>query len=42
MKAFTVHDVFKVARFTDAPCRCHRQEVLSLFNVAPPKRSVAK
>jgi len=20
MKAFTVHDVFKIARFTDAPC----------------------
>jgi len=20
MKAFTVHDVFKIARYTDAPC----------------------
>jgi len=23
MKVFTVHDVFKIARFTDAPCIIH-------------------
>ena len=31
MKAFTVHDVFKIARFTDAPCTINKQPVYNRY-----------
>jgi len=27
MKAFIVHDIFKIARFTDTPCTCWRKNL---------------
>jgi len=32
MKAFTVHDVFKIARFTDAPCALISQYLIKHGN----------